>query len=228
MRFKLFLTASTIVLLYGGLPAQSILMPNYGLKSHETLVISKIEATSASTKFFMTIENKIANGYFCADKNIYLIYPDGSRSKIESSENIPVCPETHKFTTPGEKLSFTLTFPPLKPGTEWIDLVEDCSDNCFSFYGVTLDDDINAKINEAFSLSESGQMQKALECYIKIEEAYDKKNPGIEGFLYLNIITLSRNTGNNAQADEWYRKMKSSGAPRVEKYIQYLNELGEK
>jgi hypothetical protein len=207
-------------------PAQVISQPNYGLKSHETLSIKKIELSSESCKLYMSIENKIANGYFCADKNIYIIYPDGSRSKIISSANIPVCPETHKFTSPGEKLEFTLTFPALKPGTQWFDLIEDCNDNCFSFYGVTIDEKLNSRFDEAFALADNDQRAKALEKFISIEEGFGSSHPGIEGFIYVNIITLSKATGDNAKASVWYSKMKSSNAPRLEKYVKYLTGMG--
>ncbi len=169
--------------------SQSYIQPNYGLKSHETLIINKIEATANTTTIFLTIENRIPGGTFCADKNIYIFYPDGTNSKLISSNNIPVCPDSHKFKTPGEKLDFTLTFPPLKKGVEWIDLVEDCNDNCFHFYGVTLDNELNRKINDAFSMAENDDPLKAMISFIDILESADSKNTGIEGLLYVNIIS---------------------------------------
>ncbi|MGD0340188.1 MAG: hypothetical protein ABSA76_00565 [Bacteroidales bacterium] len=226
MRFLSVIITGSFLLLSDYSFSQTFIQPNFGLKSHETLVINKVELTSTAAKFFMSIENRIANGNFCADKNIFIVYPDETRSKLVSSENIPVCPETHKFRTPGEKLDFTLTFPPLKRGTEWIDLIEDCSDNCFSFYGITLDNDLNLKINNAFSLSEDDQPVKAMSNFIDIVETVDKKNLGIEGFLYLNIIKLEKQNGNEVKAAQWYNRMKLSEAPRVEQYIKYLNDQG--
>ena len=101
--------------------SQTISLPNYSLKSHETLEIKKIEITSEKTIVFLSIENQTTGGYFCADKNIFIIKPDGTRSKLISSSGIPVCPETYKFKAIGEKLNFILTFLPLKTGTGWID-----------------------------------------------------------------------------------------------------------
>jgi hypothetical protein len=226
MRIRLILTAAIIILLYAPVLSQTFSQPNYGLKSHETLIIRKVELTDQSCKFYLSIENKIPNGYFCADKDIFIIYPDGTRNRLVSSENIPVCPETHKFSAPGEKLDFTLTFPPLKPGTEWIDLIEDCNNNCFSFYGVTLDEDINRKLDEAFTLVDNNEKGKALAKFIELAGDTGKKNPGIEGFIYVNIITLEKAAGNDTMASQWYQKMKTSGAPRLERYIKYLNSLG--
>jgi hypothetical protein len=208
--------------------SQTILQPNYSLKSHETLNIIKVEIRSEATIFYLSIENQIEGGSFCADKNIYIIYPDGKKSKLESSSGIPVCPDTYKFKTPGEKLEFVLSFPPLKKGTEWIDLVEECSANCFSFYGISLDNDLNKRIDDAFALAENEEPAKAMVSFINIAEKIDKNNPGIEGLLYINIIKLAIETGDNAKAGEWYKKFKLSNAPRLSQYIKYLNDQGIK
>ncbi len=121
--------------------SQTIVKPNYALKSHETLEILKVDAGPTKTVINFSIENRIEKGEFCADKNIFIIYPDGTKLKLTGSTGIPVCPATYKFKYIGEVLGFTLSFPPLKPGTGWIDIVEDCESNCFSFYGVSLNPD---------------------------------------------------------------------------------------
>ena len=212
----------------GFLHSQTYINPNYSLKSHETLNIIKVEVKPEATFFYMSLENRIPNGTFCADKNIYLIYPDGRKSRMESSSGIPVCPDTYKFKAPGEKLEFMLTFPPLKPGTKWIDLIEDCNDNCFSFYGITLDNDLNKRIDEAFSFGENDEAARALIGFVSIAEEIDTKNLGIEGLIYINIIKLSIETGDEKKAEEWYRKFKVSNAPRLSEYIKYLNDQGIK
>jgi hypothetical protein len=225
---KVSVISILFLLTTGYLNSQTFINPNYSLKSHATLNIIKVEAGSEATIFYMSIENKIDGGTFCADKNIYIIYPDGKKSKLESSTGIPVCPDNYKFKAPGEKLEFVLSFPPLKKGTEWIDLVEECSDKCFSFYGVTLNNDLNNRINDAFALAENDEPAKAMISFINIAEEVDKSNPGIEGLLYINIIKLAVETGDNTKAGEWYKKFKLSGAPRLSQYIKYLNDQGIK
>jgi hypothetical protein len=225
---RTFLTGVLILLLTGLSQAQTFINPNYSLKSHETLNIVKVEVQPEATIFYMSIENRISNGTFCADRNIYIIYPDGGKSKLGSSSGIPVCPDTYKFTTPGEKLDFVLTFPPIKPGTMWIDLIEDCKDNCFSFYGVTLDNDLNKRIDDAFALDENGEPAKALISFINIADEINKKKLGIEGLIYINIIKLEIETGDKGKAESWYKKFKQSGAPRLSEYIKYLNDQGIK
>lgn len=207
--------------------SQSVEKPNCALKSHETLEILKVDVTSISTLIWLSVENRRnEGGNFCADKNIFIIYPDGTRSKLISSSGIPVCPDTYRFKTIGEKLDFVLKFPPLKLGTDWIDLIEDCSENCFSFYGVTLDNDLNNKIDDAFTLVENKEPAKALVNFIKIADSIDNKNLGIEGLIYINIIRLAKETGNTVKAAEWYNRLKSSGIPRSELCIKNLNSLG--
>ena len=206
--------------------SQVFISPNIGLKSHETLEISKVMVTAQKTQVFLSVENRIEGGYFCADKNIFIIYPDGKRVKLISSEGIPVCPESYKFKTIGEKLNFELTFPALKHDTQWIDLIEECPENCFSFYGVCLNSEINKQIDDASVLAENKEPVKALISFIKIANSNEIKNSGIEGLIYLNIITLSRTTGNDPKAAEWYGKLKVSSIPRKDAYIKNLNSQG--
>jgi hypothetical protein len=227
MRMKI---AVLVLLFYAGgngyLYSQTINRPNVGLRSHETLEISKVEITPQSTMIFLSIENRITGGYFCADKNIFIIYPDGTRSKLTASEGIPVCPESYKFKTIGEKLDFVLTFPPLKQDTQWIDLIEDCTENCFLFYGISLNNELNKKIDDASILAENEEPAKALISFIKIFDSISSKNSGVKGLIYINIIKLAKETGNISKAAEWYKKLESSGIPRCELYIKHLNSQG--
>lgn len=204
--------------------SQSVVAPNYALKSHETLEIRKIVTTDKATLFYMSIENRIEGGSFCADNNIYIIYQDGKRSKLLFSSGIPVCPHSYKFKYPGEKLDFVLTFQPMKTGTEVISLVEECNENCFSFYGIILNRELNKKIDDAFVLVNKGESVKALNSFIEIAEEKAKKNMEVSDLLYLNIIKLSEKTGNNEKASEWYNRLKSSGTPHLQKYLEYLKE----
>ena len=88
----------------------------------------------------------------------------------------------------------------MKKGTEWIDLVEKCSDNCFSFYGICLNNDLNKRIDSAFFLAENDEPVKALSSFLTILEEIDKNNSGIEGLIYINIIKLAVETGDKTIA----------------------------
>lgn len=226
MARRLLITAILPVLLVGLLNSQTIINPNYSLKSHETLRIIKIELKPEAAIFYMSIENRIENGTFCADRNISLIYPDGKKSKLTSSANIPVCPDNHVFKSPGEKLDFVLTFPPVSKGVEWVDLIEECTENCFYFYGIALDADVNQRIDNAFRLAENDETSRALASFIALADELTASGHGISGLLYINIIKLAAGSGDYKKAGEWYRKLKSSDLPRVDDHLKHLNEQG--
>jgi hypothetical protein len=208
--------------------SQPFLSPNVALKSHETLDIMKVVMSEEKTEIFLKVENRIPGGYFCADKNIFTIFPDGTRSLLVASNGIPVCPDTYKFTSTGEHLDFVLTFSPFKKGVESIDLIEDCQQNCFSFYGIILDNNLNKKIDDAFALAENNEPAKALVSFTKIMEEQGNMNPGVAGLLYMNIVKLYKETGNYVKASEWYKKLESSGLPETVLYLKHLNSQGIK
>jgi hypothetical protein len=208
--------------------SQTFNQPNIGLKSHETLEIRKIEITPGKTVVFFMIENRREDGNFCADKNIFIIYPDGSRSRLVNAVGIPQCPETYKFKSIGEKLGFTLTFPPLKSSTEWIDIVEECASNCFHFYGITLNNDLNKRLDEAFILAAKGDPGKTILLFRSLLESVDKQDPGIKGSLYINIISAAVEAGDKVEAAVWYKRLLSSRSPRLNAYVKFLNDRGIK
>jgi len=208
--------------------SQSIIQPNYGLKSHETLEIKKIETTSEATSFYMSIQNRIQGGSFCADKNIIIIYPDGTKSKLVSSSGIPVCPDIYKFRAPGEKLDFVLVFPPVKAGTGWIDLIEECTENCFSFYGVTLDDELNKLLDDVFYKASNGKPSDNIVLFKSVLDSIAGKDTGIEGLLYINIINATVEEEDNVNTIVWYKRLALSNAPGLSQYLKYLNDKGIK
>jgi hypothetical protein len=203
--------------------------PNVALKSHETLEISKVEINSKVTTIFLSVENRRnEGGNFCADKKTYIIYPNGSKMNLTKANNIPVCPDTYNFKTVGEKLQFSLEFPPLKPGTKWIDVIEDCSSNCFWFYGVTLDNELNIRLDQAFNLASKGQPTDNINLFKNILDDIDSQDLGIEGLLYINIINAAVENADKVGAAVWYKRMAASHAPRLGQYLKYLNDRGIK
>jgi hypothetical protein len=223
--FVLFFFAAGTVYIY----SQTYNHPNVSLKSHETLEISKIEINGKATLIYLSVENRRdEGGSFCADINIYIINPDGSRLKLIKAHNIPICPDTFKFKSTGEKLEFTLEFPPLRTGTKWIDLIEDCTSNCFWFYGVTIDNELNARLDQAFSLASKGHASGNIMLFKNILDDIDSQDLGIEGLLYLNIINAAVEDADKVNTIVWYKRLLSSHAPRLDKYIKYLNDKGIK
>jgi len=220
----LFLFSAGIVDIF----SQTYNHPNIALKSHETLEIQKVEMTPDKTVVYLTIENRIGGGNFCADRNIFLIDSNGEKLKLKIASGIPVCPDSYKFKNIGEKLRFTLDFPPVKTGTKWIDIVEDCTSNCFWFCGITLDYDLNKKLDEAFSIASKGKPDENIILFKTLLDSIDSQNLGIEGLLYINIISAAVEDADNVSLIVWYKRLVSSHAPRLNQYIKYLNDRGIK
>lgn len=202
--------------------SQTIDHPNYGLKSHETLEILSIEVTGNSTTLFMEIENRSLDGSFCADKNIFLVLPDGKRVKITGTEGIPRCPTTYVFKSFGEKLNFSLTFPSLPDSIKWFDLIEDCNDACFSFNAVILDPLLNQKIDHAYAVAELGETEASCREFEELLLDFSGKNCSYEGAIYWNLVSLFRKSGNEIKAREWMDLLMNADIPLKEKYIENL------
>jgi hypothetical protein len=226
-RFLLLLPIVTVVMAQTIL-SQVVERPNFAMKSHETLELLKIDIQPSKTVLFFSIENRIAGGNFCADKNISIIYPSGEKLKITEASGIPVCPATYNFKTIGEKLFFALVFPPLKQGTEWVDIIEECSSNCFWFYGITLDPGLNRKIEDVFVAASAVKPEESIILFRKLLDEIGEKNLGIEGLVYINIINAAIEAGDKVEASVWYKRLQTSGAPRLNYYLKFLNDKGIK
>jgi hypothetical protein len=208
--------------------SQIYVQPNYALKSHETLEISKVDVTSEKTVLYMSVENRIQGGNFCADRNIYIIGPEGEKLKLIKASGIPVCPDNYKFINIGEVLKFTLEFPPLNTGIKWIDIVEECANNCFWIYGITLDNDLNKRLNDIFTRASKGKPAENIVLFKTLLDSIGNKNLGIEGSLYINIINAATEDADNLNRIVWYKRLTTSHVPRLSQYIKYLNDKGIK
>jgi hypothetical protein len=201
--------------------AQKIGMPNHGVKSHPTLTINSIDRTPDITVISLSIENQsLQGGWFCADKKIFLKNSIGNEKyPLIKSENIPVCPETHKFTSKGEILSFTLYFPAISTRIKYLDLIEDCSDACFYFKGIILDPQFNQLINSGYSFYSRRNTAAALNSFVAAVNSYPDYN---FGFLCFNIIKIYQEIKNESEKNRWIGILKSS---KFEDKDFYLNNL---
>jgi hypothetical protein len=218
---KLFLSISILASVHQ-LFSQTVDQPNFGLKSHPTLDIESVLLTNSATTLFMVIENQSLDGTFCADKNIFIALPNGKHLKIKSAEGIPRCPETYVFKTYGEKMLFNLTFPAIPEGTQWFDLIEDCNDACFSFNSVILDPVLNQKIDHAYSLMESKDLENASLKFEDLLAEFSDKKCSYTGAIYWNLIEIARQSGDDAKSKEWMEKLVKSDIPLKEKFIENL------
>lgn len=206
--------------------AQIFDQPAVGLKSVQTMEVLKVESSSDKTVVYLSVENRIKGGTFCADRNIFIICPDGTKLKLLKASGIPQCPDTYRFRKEGEILEFSLVFPPLGRGTYWIDLIEECNENCFSVYGILLNNEFSRKIDAALSYVDRGQTDSAIGAYTKLIAEAGTDNAGIAGSLYSDLISLLYGKGYTASAADYYRRLAASDLPHKELYLGNLNFRG--
>jgi hypothetical protein len=179
--------------------------------------IKGVDLQTDITIIRLTIENRVLAGYFCVDRNTSLILPDGTRLG-----------PMHSFKTIGEVLSFTLYFPPIQSGTTWFDMVEECNDNCFSVYGITLDTAMNSMIDRGYNLSELGKPKESATLFEEIIATVGSEKHGILGSLYSSTIIMHLRNGDEISAKRWYDALKNSTAPRLGLYLENLSARGIK
>lgn len=216
------------IIAVAGVSGQVVNNPAYGLVSHETLKIARVFFGSDETVIELTVENRTPGGFFCVDRNTFLILPGGLRIRMVRSENIPNCPDVHKFQSVGEVLGFRLIFPPTDAIPPWFDLIEECTDNCFSVLGITTDSRLNDEIEKGYRLAEEGQPADAGRQFRTVLEGIESSGHGITASLYSNVVIMFLREGNEQEARIWYDRMIASRAPSVDKYIANLSARGIK
>ena len=218
----LIITASLMV------SSQTFENPAFGLLKPETMRVDGVEFSGGKLVISLTVENRISGGYFCADRNTYVVLPDGSRIRMERSEGITACPDVYRFSRIGETIAFRLYFTAPAQMPEWLHLIEECADNCFSVYAITLGRALNENIERAYGLAEAGQPADAGRLFREILAGMEGKKHGIEGALYSNIIIMWLREGNEEEAARWYRSMIDAAPPEVDRYIENLATRGIK
>lgn len=187
--------------------AQEIRSPNFAVASHP-LVVESISFTSNHILIKLTIENKIIGGRFCVDKNIFIQNVlTNAKQMLSYSEGIPVCPESYNFKWIGEKLSFSLYFPKPVENIKYLNIIEDCDENCFSIMGVILNQEMNKLIDSAFNLFNERDYESSKETLLKIIKDYPEYP---FGHLYLNLIQVLLVQENIDEAKKYYQIIQNS------------------
>ena len=169
------------------LSAQTIVKPNFAVGSHP-VTVDKISRTDSAFVVQITLENKLPNGYFCAGKDIVLKdITTGKLFKMNYSEGIPVCPDVYHFKWIGEKLTFSFYFPVVDTTVHFVNLVENCKENCLVINGLILDSTMNALINQGFDAYTHENLSLAFESF---QSAIDRFPDYPYGFLYGNVIRI--------------------------------------
>ncbi len=205
--------------------SQTVLKPNYGLKSPRSAELVKVSFSEGSTVVQVSITSEIDNAWFCIDRKTYLVRPDGTRLRLTDLQGLPYCPATHRFSKPGEKVTVTMTFP--STGVmPWFSLIEECGEGCLSFRGVVTDSDLNRRLDEAYALVDKGEEAAAYNIFEQLLLESDSLNTGIEGALFTTLVTLDHKSGRTVAARRWYERMLTSGAPDLGLYLESLRVQG--
>lgn len=205
--------------------SQTVLKPNYGLKSPRSAELVKVSFGEGSTVVQVSITSEIDNAWFCIDRKTYLVRPDGTRLRLTDLQGLPYCPATHRFSKPGEKVTVTMTFPPTGV-MPWFSLIEECGEGCLSFRGVVTDSDLNRRLDEAYALVDKGEEAAAYNIFEQLLLESDSLNTGIEGALFTTLVTLDHKSGRTVAAKRWYERMLTSGAPDLGLYLESLRVQG--
>jgi len=204
---------------------QSVISPNYGLKSPLTAEVTRVDFNQDATVVWLTIMSDINNAWFCIDRNTFLVRPDGMKLKLNGLKGLPYCPATYKFRRPGEKASFSMTFPATGM-LPWFSIVEECVGGCLSVRGIVTDTVLNEKLDMAYSHSDRGEDLSAYKLLKEIIDETDSLNLGIEGSVYTSLILIDHRLGREEAARSWYNRMMISDTPDLGLYLETLRIQG--
>ncbi len=219
---KTILLIVLIAISAGELSAQSIFEPNYALKNPMTLEIVNIELKDDVSLLNLSIENLAEGGYYCIDPLTYITTDKGEKLQLSDLSGLPLCPEVYKFSRVGEIKYITMRFPPVSKDTKWLDIIEECSDNCFAIYGLCLDIKLNTEINIAFRDIENGRMDAAISKFEEIKVSLKDKGNPILGSVYINLISLYEEAGKEEKAIELKLELQNLIIPHKEKFLALL------
>ena len=201
--------------------------PNYSLNSHPTLEVASVERWEDHTVVNLNLKNERFSGNFCIDSNTVLKNSlGGEEYELLGMEGIPACPDAYRFKSVGERISFRLTFEPLPDEVKYIDLLENCSENCVSIKYILLDEDLNSRINEGVSLYSLGKPAAALRVLEDIMNTeYDGMSP-VFGTVYLYLISIHYELGSSRDARRVVQEFRESSIIGLNEFLETARETG--
>jgi hypothetical protein len=220
----------TLLLIFGiqvQLMAQVYDKPSFSLSSHPTLEILSIEKWEDQTVLSVRVKNQRISGSFCLDKETFLLNSLGTEEwKLTSMDGIPACPDQHRFKSIGEVLDFSLVFPAIPDEVKYIDLLEGCKDACVSVKYILLDEELNKRINEGFSLYEVGRPSASLQVFEDIMKTeYDNYSP-VFGTLYLYMMSIHYELGQSKEVRRIFNELKESTIIGKDEFIETARDTG--
>ncbi len=208
-----------------------VLEPNFAVSTHP-LAILAVEKTHDSLIVEMSIENQSSTGYFCVNKKTYIeSLPEKNKIFALSITGIPVCPNVYHFKWVGEKKYFKLIFPAPDTSVKYVNIIEGCSDHCFSIYGLILNPKLNDYLNRGYDYYNHNNLQSALETFEKALRDFPDYPFAV---LPAHIIKILLEQKKYSLADRWYKQLlnshfldKNAIIKQVENYSGYDKMLKE-
>ena len=215
--------------LNGNLKAQIYNNPIAAKQSHPELEITQIEVNKSETTISLKVTNKrTEGGWFCADKNIYIKNSKGTEMyELTKSENIPICPDQFEFAFSGQTLEFKLYFSPISNQIKFIDLIESCSNACFSFYDIILDNEHNQNIRafeKGFELYQEDKKTEAISYFEKVASKKITLDSHIYGLSFYYLILIYSEIENQEKAEFWYNNLVNSNIEDKNTFIKELEK----
>ncbi|MBN2616437.1 MAG: hypothetical protein JXR71_12155 [Bacteroidales bacterium] len=205
-RFALFLIL--IFMTAGLLSAQQIQNDPYFAVSTHPITVMSIGSYPDSLVLVLSIENQLANGYFCVNRKVYAEnLKTKNRTYMLSERGLPYCPEVYHFKWKGEQKIFYLVFPSLGKDVRYVNVVEDCKDQCFELFGLVLDPKMNAEINRAYDAYKIGNTSEALNLFEHVIQTYPDYPYGT---FVDHVIKILLEQGQYKEAGKWYKKLQFS------------------
>lgn len=205
--------------------AQEYPFPVAGEFNQAELQLVNISVSDIETVVTLSVINKMESGaWYCADKNIYLYSKKlDKRFYIVGTENIPTCPDKFEFSSIGEKLVFKLKFESIGYVGSRIDLIEDCSNSCFYFKDIILDNKLNADVHLfdfALIQYENGDLLQAEDNFEKIIKDLPINPTHVYGFAFSYLYKIALDNGDQIKADYWKTEFLNSNLPNKDYYLK--------
>jgi tetratricopeptide (TPR) repeat protein len=230
MRNSLLIVFIQVMVVLNVIHAQTVILPTIGSKTHPSMSVDSLVLLGDQTRIHIQIVNKNTEGtaWFCADRDISLIEKTtGKVHALIRSEGIPVCPESHAFQFYGEKLLFTLYFPALTDKKGEIDVIENCSEHCFSLKDIVTDPMLNQEIRQfekAVSLYNEGKLVDAQLLFENVSNSsYTSENHF--GYSLYILPLIYHKLGDYDRARLAYQRLKSSAIPEKKYFLQKILEI---
>jgi hypothetical protein len=195
--------------------------PNFSFSSHETLELESIEVDDTLTRIYMSILSRKLGSSFCIDKNTYIRNSLGTEEyKLIESIGVPDCPDVHKFSIIGKKLSFILVFPVISKDLKYINIIEDCPEACITIRYILLDNEINQLINQGLDLYAKRKMEESLKVFEDLMLSRNDNVSPVFGTVYLYMMSINYELGQPKEIKRLYNELEQSSIINKEEILE--------